>query len=150
MKACLPTNQCTVPENTKLLQDVKVYLSIISTYSYSPLGYTKIDKGCGYIMCTDMLLVTQYYHTIGWLQPVSDGISLATTYSPSPSRLQGVYRCLWPRHPNPALYSPNQTAITTLFVSVCALIQSIYKMLLNYLASYVSSFLIIYVQPKKS
>ena len=23
MKACLPTNQCTVPENTKLLQDVQ-------------------------------------------------------------------------------------------------------------------------------
>ena len=23
MKACLPTNQCTVPENTKLLQDTQ-------------------------------------------------------------------------------------------------------------------------------
>ena len=23
MKACLPSNQCTVPENTKLLQDIK-------------------------------------------------------------------------------------------------------------------------------
>ena len=26
MKACLPSNQCTVPENTKLLQEVKDYL----------------------------------------------------------------------------------------------------------------------------
>ena len=26
MKACLPTNQCTVPENTKLLQDKKACL----------------------------------------------------------------------------------------------------------------------------
>ena len=33
MKACLPSNQCTVPENTKLLQD-NIYVCIVILFDY--------------------------------------------------------------------------------------------------------------------
>ena len=40
MKACLPTNQCTVPENTKLLQD-KIIIFISNIKSYVPIKLCK-------------------------------------------------------------------------------------------------------------
>ena len=39
MKACLPTNQCTVPENTKLLQDAKLHFDV-ATF---PMQFISID-----------------------------------------------------------------------------------------------------------
>ena len=43
MKACLPTNQCTVPENTKLLQ-VRAFLGLVRYYRKFIKGFTKIAK----------------------------------------------------------------------------------------------------------
>ena len=42
MKACLPTNQCTVPENTKLLQEE--YLDVYEGFQSEIVNTTRFDE----------------------------------------------------------------------------------------------------------
>ena len=44
MKACLPSNQCTVPENTKLLQGLIIQFPVfVQPYTQKPLTLYQIE-----------------------------------------------------------------------------------------------------------